>query len=381
MCVYAMRFDETDMELIFRGGDTSALWKKPDVYVYLLHGDEDCLKEEAEKALVEHFVQPDFQDFDFEVLNAESVSADSILSAAGQVPFGSERRVVVVKGMEQWRDRGRQSEADRLAEGLGRLTDATCLILVVGAQEDEARRKIAVTPRLDAGVKKFGRMIVCRGLTEEAGANWIQNRVKQMGKRISADASEALIQSVGTEMRLLENEILKLIFYTGERTQIEKTDVNAIVAAQSEDVVFETVEAITRQQTDRALLLLSELHRHDPKPQAVAGKLLALLARQYRMLWQAKHLAAMRVQPRDLKSLPEHLTAELPGESSITQIAFKAGDLFTLSNRYTWPDLQRALDSLLRCDLANKGGATEEEGLYGSDPTANLQLLVIELTL
>ncbi|MCW3053123.1 MAG: polymerase delta subunit, partial [Chthonomonadales bacterium] len=141
-----------------------------------------------------------------------------------------------------------------------------------------------------------------------------------------------------------------------------------------------TIDAITRRQTDRALVLLNELHHYDPKPQAVAPKLLALLSRQYRMLWQAKFLAEKRVNPREVRALPPDLAAELPSEGNIAAIAFKAADLFALSRNYTWDELTHALDQLLVCDLANKGGATDESGPFGSDLTANLQMLVMELT-
>ncbi len=144
--------------------------------------------------------------------------------------------------------------------------------------------------------------------------------------------------------------------------------------------MFATVDAIVRRQTDRALTLLGELHRYDPKPQAVAGKLLALLARQYRMLWQAKFLAEKRINPRDVRALPPDLAAELPAESNIAQLAFKAGDLFTQARGYSWSDLTWALERLLLCDLANKGGATDETDIFGTEPIHNLQLLVLELT-
>ena len=98
------------------------------------------------------------------------------------------------------------------------------------------------------------------------------------------------------------------------------------------------------------------------------------------MLWQAKFLAGKRVNPRDVRALPPEIASELPTEGSIAQMAFKAGDFFTQSKNYTWAALTNALDRLLLCDLANKGGATDESGTFGADPAGNLQLLVIELT-
>ncbi|HLK59288.1 MAG TPA: DNA polymerase III subunit delta [Chthonomonadaceae bacterium] len=367
------------MEITYKSGHFAALWQPALSGIYLFCGEEDRLKQEALQALKTHVVEPDFQDFDLEELNA-SVGADAILAASGQAPFGSERRMVVVKGMEQWRDRSKQSEAERLAEGIARLGDTACLALIVAAEEDEARRKTGITVKLDNAVKKQGVLVWCRALSGEGLAEWIVGRVHVEGKRIEGEAVSLLMETVGHEMRPLEQEILKLVCYVGERAAITVRDVGQVVASSPEDVMFTAIEAISRRQTDRALTLLTELHRYDPKPQAVAGKLLALLARQYRMLWQAKFLAEKRVNPREVRNLPPDLAGELPSEGHISQLAFKAGDLFAQSRNYTWTDLSHALDCLLLCDLANKGGATDETGIFGSDPVGNLQLLVLDLT-
>ena len=367
-------------EITYRMGAASALWKPALLPVYLLFGEEDRMKEEAVAALVRHVVDADFTDFDLEKMTAGDSTADSILAAAGQVPFGSARRLIVVQGMEQWRERGRQSEAERLAEGIVRLANSACLVLVAAAQEDEEKRKTGITVKLDNAVKKAGAIVACRAIKGESLLAWVTERVQTEGKRIAPAAAEQLVGAVGTEMRPLEQEIIKLVCYVGERQTITGQDIALIVASSPEDVMFTTIDAITRRQTDRALLLLGELHRYDPKPQAVAPKLLALLSRQYRMLWQAKFLAEKRVNPREVRSLPPDLAAELPSEGNIAGIAFKAADLFALSRSYTWEELTHALDQLLVCDLANKGGVTDESGPFGGDLTANLQMLVMELT-
>ncbi|HZT43376.1 MAG TPA: DNA polymerase III subunit delta [Chthonomonadaceae bacterium] len=364
------------MELTYKSGAPEALWTPALQPVYLFYGEEDGLKQEALAALKRHVVAADF---DLEELDA-GATADAILAAAGQIPFGSERRLVVVTGLEQWRERGRQAEADRLAEGLERLSDSACLALVAWAGEEEARRKTAVTSKLDAAAKKLGALVACKALRGEALMDWVRERARQEGKRMDAAAAEQLVQMIGGEIRPLEQEIRKLACYVGEGETIQAQDVAVVTASSPEDVMFAAVEAITRRQTDKALTLLAELHRYDPKPQAVAGKLLALLARQYRMLWQARFLVQKRVSPRDVRALPPDLAAELPGESNITQIAFKAADLFSQARALSWEDLSFCLERLLLCDLANKGGATDETDTFSTDPVRNLQLLVLELT-
>ena len=368
------------MELVYRAGAPDALWSAGLQAVYLFHGEEDRLKEEAVAALAGRIIDPDFAEFDREVLNADGTDVAAIMAAAGQIPFGSERRLVIVNGLELWRERGKQVEADKLAEGLNKLPAGCCVVLVVKAGDDEGRRKTALTAKVDNIVKKIGAVVACHTLKGENLADWVTERAAREGKRIGPEAVSMLVQTVGAEMRPLEMEITKLVCFVGDRPAITARDVGLVVASSPEDVMFAAIDAISRRQTDRALTLLAELHRYDPKAQAVAGKLLALLARQYRMLWQAKFLAEQRVSPRDVRALPPDLAAELPSDSNIAQIAFKAGDLFALSKSYTWASLTWALERMLLCDLANKGGVTDETGSFGSDPAGNLQLLVIELT-
>ncbi len=367
------------MELAYRSGGTDALLKPGLQKVYLFFGEEDRLKQEAVQGLIRKAVGDENEDFDLEKLDASSSTADQILASAGQIPFMAERRVTLVRGMEGWRDRNKAAECERLAEGMARLGETACLILVASAEEEEGKRKTAVTVKLDNAAKKYGAVVVCEGLKGDALAKWVIERSRFYGKKISSPAAMKLVEASGEEMTLLENEILKLVCFVGDETGIDERTVAEVASSSPEDAVFAAVDAICKKQIDLALKLLAELHRYDPKPQAVAGKLLALLSRQYRMVWQAKFLAGKRVPPRSVRQLPPDLASELPAESNIAQLAFKAGDLFAMSEKYTWAGLTRAFELLLHCDLANKGGVTDEAAVFGSDPAINLQLLVVSL--
>ncbi|GDX41455.1 DNA polymerase III subunit delta [Armatimonadota bacterium] len=368
------------MELEYKSGSPALLWKEGLQRVYLFFGSEDRLKHEAADALIKQVVSSDFADFDLEVMDVLSVGADAILASAAQVPFGSDYRMVVVRGLEQWRERGKSAEAERLAEGLARMGGSTCLVLIASAEEEDDKRKVAVTVKLDNAVKKLGAVVKFSALKGEGLSKWVSQRVREEGKQIEPDAVNLLLGSAGHELLTLEQEILKLVCWVGEHPTITAKDVGTVTASSPEDVVFKLIDSITRKETDNALQLLAEVHRYDPKPQAVAGKLLALLSRQYRMLWQAKFLDSKRIAPRDVRSLPPDIASELPSEGNIAQIAFRAGDLFQLARNYSWGDLTQVMEWLLLCDLANKGNVLEAVGVFGTDPLGNLQLLVLLLT-
>ena len=79
--------EKRKVEIVYKSGSPSVLWKPELQRVYALFGEEDRLKEEAVAALIKHVVSPDFADFDLETLDANTAGADGILSAVGTGTF------------------------------------------------------------------------------------------------------------------------------------------------------------------------------------------------------------------------------------------------------------------------------------------------------
>ena len=219
------------MEMAYRSGVADALWKPKLLPVYLFVGEEDRLKTEAVAALNARVGESEFAGFRSGDDGCRQChrGCHSRGGWTGSLRLGA--AAVVVKGVEQWRERGRQSEAEQLAAGLARLGDSACLALVVAAEEDEGKRKTAVTTKLDNAVKKIGAVVTCAALKGESLVKWIRARVRQEGKRIDAETASQLVARAGGEMLPLEQEIIKLVCYVEEREQITAQDVATVVAA------------------------------------------------------------------------------------------------------------------------------------------------------
>src|SRR4051812_7553719 len=72
--------------------------------VYLLHGDEDVLKDEAIRALVHATVGPPgagSRDFNFDTRSAPDLTPESLNALVNTLPMFAERRVVVLRYVEQ----------------------------------------------------------------------------------------------------------------------------------------------------------------------------------------------------------------------------------------------------------------------------------------
>jgi len=362
------------VDVIFSQGAAKALFD-PVQRVYVFYGEEDRQKDEALNLLRAAAVDAAFADFDYEVLEADTAAPEQILAAAGLAPFGSPYRLVVVRGAEVYRRREKQADAERLAQGISSLGPSSCLALRVAAAEDEkSRGKTILTAKLDAAIRARGATVQCKPLTEHDLLDWLAAQARAAGKRLGEEAGLRLIQSAHGDRTALVNELEKALCYVGDGPAITLEAVEATCSYDPEDVMFKLVDAITRRDADRALRLLRELLRYDTKPQSVAGRLLALLARQYRLLWQAHELSRRRFDPGQVKNLPPDLAAELPAEGSIVGMAWKARELFATARGWDRPALAQTFELLLKCDLANKGGGEGSE-----DVVTNLEILILNL--
>src|SRR5437867_7352439 len=73
---------------------------RPSAPVYLLYGDEDVLKDEAVRMLVDPAVGSS-RDFNLDVRYAPDLSPESFHALVNTPPMLAERRAVVIRGLEQ----------------------------------------------------------------------------------------------------------------------------------------------------------------------------------------------------------------------------------------------------------------------------------------
>src|SRR5258706_748269 len=69
--------------------------------VYLLHGDEDVLKDEAVRALLDAAVDPGARDFNYDTRFAPDLDAEALYSLVNTPPMLAERRAGVFRGVDQ----------------------------------------------------------------------------------------------------------------------------------------------------------------------------------------------------------------------------------------------------------------------------------------
>ena len=94
-----------------------------------------------------------------------------------------------------------------------------------------------------------------------------------------------LIETVGTNMQDLINEVRKLIEYAGENGTIQKEDIDALAIKKSDSIIFDLTDSLGKKQIKYALQVYSELAKTPSDRQMI----LIQLYRHFKKLYLLKN--------------------------------------------------------------------------------------------
>ncbi|MBP2653883.1 MAG: polymerase delta subunit [Firmicutes bacterium] len=319
--------------------------KKGRIYpVYLLFGEEAFLIHQVEHEIVNAVLPPDERDVGLVVLERDPAPAE-MAGLIETVPFMGGKNVVIIRGTQMFRARkGGESEGARDNGGeriLALLENMPeyCHVIFTTTEKVDKRRKIYKT------VEKSGTVVDFSPLKPKEVRPWIVAKLDELGKKMANDALEHVMAAISLmpqiSLGFLNGELEKIALYSKGRV-ISLAEVLSVMATVPEVSVFTMVEAVSQKQLSRALKLLEE--------QLSTGensiRLLLLLARQVRLLWQARELTD--------KGLNSGLVADKLGVPP-----FVGDKLVRQSRGFTAAKLQATVVALANADRDLKSGRAD----------------------
>lgn len=215
--------------------------------VYLIHGDQELLLERALHRLRQRVGELADLDFNSDTFDGESVEPEQVVAAANTLPFASERRLVVVRNV----DKMRAAQQAVLAQYAADPAPTTCLVLVA--------TKIPKNSKLFKAVDALGGVAEYRAPRKHEVPGWVVELFESKGRTISRDAATALVQAVGRDLRRLDIEAAKVIAFVGERSTIEREDIDEVVARVAPVSIFDFLNALGARECASALERLDDL--------------------------------------------------------------------------------------------------------------------------
>ncbi|MFN2564920.1 MAG: DNA polymerase III subunit delta [Gemmatimonadaceae bacterium] len=309
---------------------------------YYLYGEDDYLKEQAVRQLVEAAVDPATRDFNLEVRRGTEIDAETLGSLLGTPPMMAERRVLVVRDVGALRKDAR-AMLDRYLKSPA--PDAVVILVSpAGARPDK-------------GLTSKTTALEFEPLTGDRVPKWIKHHAEaELGAASITPEAIALLQNaVGSDLSQLAIELDKLASYTGGGA-IDEAAVAAIVGVRRGETLGNFLDAVGARDARSALELLPVVMAQ-PKTSAVLV-VMALTSQTLAVAWARAR--------RERGVPPGRLGAELFGLLKEAGSVYtgrpwgEAVDAWTRAAARASEDdpdgsiLDAALDALLAADFALK---------------------------
>ena len=313
--------------------------------VYLLYGDEDVLKDEALRLLVDAAVGGDAnRDFNFDSCFAADLTPEQFHALVNTPPMLAERRVVVVRGVEQLGKR-KTKLRDEALRYLAAPNPSTLLVLVFAAGEEPDAELVRASTTVELGP-----------LSPERVPRWLQHRAGTLGLTLEPDAATLLLQAVGNDLTTLARELEKLASLTADTRQpATAADVTGLVGVRRGETVYDLVDAALARNAARAAALVERVLEQA----GMSGvKIVSLLG---------THLVGTALarleRDRGARRLPDTLFRHLLATRPYGLRGWKeeAARWSEWSATWTLPELSRALKAALAADIALKTATVSDD--------------------
>jgi DNA polymerase III subunit delta len=305
---------------------------KPDPY-YLFHGPSEFRLEKVLSHIRETLIPENARDFNQQIFYGDEVKTNigEILDAARSYPFMSQKRLIIVRRLEDIP----ASALDGFDPYLDAPMETTCLIFL--SLQPDFRKKFYKK------IRESGRAVEFKALYDNEVVPWMVKMAKEIGLTIDVAACNYLQQIAGSQLRDLYSELEKLFICFGKGA-VGLEEVRKIAAQSRSYTIFELVEQVSMKQGAAALVVVRRFLDEQGKD-AVRG-IIGMLVRQFRLLWQTQWILGRGGRVADV-------TRELKVHP------FVAKKLDMQAKKWRSDDLERAFDVLYQADGWVKSGSEE----------------------
>lgn len=321
---------------------------KPLGRLYFLGGPDELLRaEELLRLLTEVPIAPD--DFDYQGFFGDEAKPSEWLNAVFTAPFMAERRVVVVRNVFR-------AGLDDIERVDWRIIPEFGLVILVGDEERNAEdRQKKLADSLGKIVKSAGGEVFSPKVDANAAEARIKARVQAERKSIQPSTVRLLWEMSGTHLTTALGEVEKAILYAGNSDTVRESDVLAVVIPDREFQIFNLVDAVVagkaRDVMEQLRVLTAKSGRLE---EPIQTKILPMLYRQVRLMWQARLILDAGAEVRNL---PPDLQRMLPkGQSLLTQSEWVQNRILGSARKVSMRTLQQWLEELNNFDLGMKTG-------------------------
>ena len=246
--------------------------------VYLLFGAESFLRDQAAKAITEKVLKDaPLREFNEITISLSQTDVQHAIAAAEQLPMIAERRLIKITEVNKI---GREADEEVLARYVARPVPTSVVLLL--ADDLDKRKKITKTLIDHCTAIEFAE------LETDDLMRWARNCLRDLRADADEKALSHLIALVGSDVRLLTNEINKLAVAALPAGKITFELVDEFVANSRELSNFELTDYLISKNRRRALQILNKILDDGAEPLMLLG---LIASNFHRLAWTKEAMA------------------------------------------------------------------------------------------
>jgi DNA polymerase-3 subunit delta len=215
--------------------------------VYFIYGEEKYLHDELINLIIDSSLDSGEKDFNLDIFYANETSAEKIINVSRSFPMMAQRRVVVVKDVQQLK----ATDLKHLADYVNRPSKSSCLILSL-PERKKAGKWFTV-------IFNNALSIDCRKLYDNEVPAWLEGYLQSKKFAIAKEAIRLLQAQVGNSLLDLVNELEKIQINIHPRLKITLEDVQSVTSISKQFNIFELCNAVGEKKFPRAITILNKL--------------------------------------------------------------------------------------------------------------------------
>lgn len=240
--------------------------------LYLIYGEERYMVLHHKNSLIKAIGLQN-PEMNFAKYEGNKIDVSELMDTAQTLPFLDEYRVILVENS------GLFEKANDFKDSLETVPDTTIMIFV--------------EMKADTRTKQYKYVLKSGCVTEDKPQNdqtlmkWVVKGFERYNKKIEQRDAAYLIQRVGNNMELLDNEMKKLSSYVGEEPVVTKADIDKMCAPMLINNVFTLLDHVVDGNADGAIRYYHDILKLGEKE----GNILRMLIRHMNILFLADDMA------------------------------------------------------------------------------------------
>lgn len=344
---------------------------KPLPPLVLVCGDDEFAVKQRAKEIYQRWCD-ELGGMDHEIIDASASNSGEALKALARVreslqtlPFFGSGKAVWLRDcnfLGDERTAATKPVTDAFAEFAQELKGFSWsgVRLLISAGKVDKRKVFYKTVDKAGAVENFGGWSVDDKDWADQAEMWARQALRERKKEISDEALAELVNNVGPNARLLDNEVEKLSLFTGDRKEIEVADVMAICTRNKTARAFALGDALGDRDLPRLLRTLDEelWELKLDKQKSEIGLLYGLIGKVRAMILLKEMLREGWIKPdgdynRFKAQLERVPVSQLPEDKRYNPLAVNPYVLYKAlpqCRRYTQVELIAAMELLLKCN-------------------------------